>query len=545
MADGLNRRAFLGSGLAAGIAGAMAPSALRATRLPERGPVFTAPRSEVDEATIPELQASMESGEHTARSLAEAYLERIAALDAEGPVLRALLETNPDALDIADGLDAERRAGSVRGPLHGIPVLLKDNIDTADRMETTAGSLALLGTRPARDAFIARRLREAGAVILGKANLSEWANFRSIASSSGWSARGGQARNPYALDRSPCGSSSGSATAVAASLCAVAIGTETDGSIVCPSSANSVVGIKPTLGLVSRTGIVPIAHSQDTAGPMARTVADAAILLGVMAGRDPADPTTAGARDRAQEDYTRFLDPDGLEGARIGILRERFFGYSEEADRVAEAALEAIREAGAELVDPVTLPHAGEYDDSEYEVLLYEFKADLNAFLAGRPGTPVGTLADLIRFNEEHREEEMLYFGQEIFVQAEEKGPLTEAAYRDALARNHRLARAEGIDRIMGEHRLDALFAPTTSPPWTIDLVNGDHGLGGCSSPAAVAGYPHVTVPAGYAFGLPVGVSFLGRAWSEPVLLRLAYAFERATGARRPPGYAATADLAT
>lgn len=544
MADAMDRRTFLGAGLAAGVAGMAGPPALLTLRRDGRAPDPTRPHTEVEEATIAELQARMEAGEQTARSLAEAYHARIEALDRQGPALRALLETNPDALGIADERDRERRSGRVRGPLHGIPVLLKDNIDTADRMETTAGSLALLGTRPARDAFVARRLREAGAVILGKANLSEWANFRSTASSSGWSARGGQARNPYALDRTPCGSSSGSATAVAASLCAVAVGTETDGSIVCPSSANSIVGIKPTLGLLSRTGIVPIAHSQDTAGPMARTVADAATLLGAMAGADPADPATAGAAARAPADYAGGLDPRGLEGARIGVLRERFFGYSEEADRVAEAAIEALREAGAVLVDPVALHHAGKYDDSEYEVLLYEFKADLNGFLAGRPAAPVGTLADLIRFNEENREREMPFFGQEIFLQAEEKGPLTEAAYREALAKNHRLSRAEGIDRIMDEHRLDALFAPTTSPPWTIDLVNGDHGLGGCSTPAAVAGYPHVTVPAGYAFGLPVGVSFFGRAWSEPVLLRLAYAFERATGARRPPGYAATADLA-
>ena len=486
----------------------------------------------------------MESGEDTARSLTEAYLERIETLDREGPALRALLEPNPDALEIADELDRERRGGRVRGPLHGIPVLLKDNIETADGMETTAGSLALLGARPTRDAFVTARLREAGAVIVGKANLSEWANFRSTASSSGWSARGGQARNPYALDRTPCGSSSGSGTAVAANLCAIAVGTETDGSIVCPASASSIVGIKPTLGLVSRAGIVPLSHSQDTAGPMARTVADAAILLGAMAGVDGGDPATAKSRGHSEEDYRRFLDPHGLMGARIGIVREKLFGYSEESDRIAEAAIEALRDAGAVLVDPVTLPHAGEYDDSEFEVLLYDFKADVNAYLAGRPGSPVRTLAELIRFNEERRDEEMPFFGQEIFSQAEEKGPLTDAAYREALEKNHRLSRAEGIDHVMDEHRLDALFAPTTSPPWTIDLVNGDHGLGGASTPAAVAGYPHVTVPGGYAFGLPVGVSFFGRAWSEPVLIRLAYAFEQATRARRAPRFAATADLA-
>jgi len=542
VADGIGRRAFLGSGLAAGVAGTIGPVSLAASR-PRKPASLAPPDFELEEATIADLRRKMESGEHTAHSLTEAYLARIEGLDGDGPALRALLETNPDALEVAGELDAERRAGHVRGALHGIPVLLKDNLETADRMETTAGSLALLGARPGRDAFAAGRLREAGAVILGKANLSEWANFRSTASSSGWSARGGQAKNPYALDRTPCGSSSGSGTAVAANLCAVAVGTETDGSIVCPSSANSIVGIKPTLGLVSRSGIVPLSHSQDTAGPMARTVADAALLLGAMAGADPADPVTAESRGHLHEDYTRFLDPRGLEGARIGIPRERFFGYSEEADRTAESAIDALREAGAVLVDPVALPHAGEYDDSEYEVLLYEFKADLNAYLTGRPGPPVRSLSDLIRFNEERRDEEMPFFGQEIFVQAEAKGPLTEAVYLEALEKNHRLSRAEGIDHVMDQHRLDALFAPTTSPPWTIDLVNGDHGLGGCSTPAAVAGYPHVTVPAGYAFGLPVGVSFFGRAWSEPVLIRLAYAFEQTTRARRPPRFAATAEL--
>jgi len=540
--EGIDRRTFLGSGLAAGVVGAIGPIPLAASRLRNARPLVP-PDFELEEATIADLQLKMQSGEHTARSLTEAYLARIEALDQDGPALRALLETNPDALEIADELDAERRSGHIRGALHGIPVLLKDNIETADRMETTAGSLALLGARPGRHAFAAGRLREAGTVILGKANLSEWANFRSTASSSGWSARGGQAKNPYALDRTPCGSSSGSGTAVAANLCAVAVGTETDGSIVCPSSANSIVGIKPTLGLISRSGIVPLSHSQDTAGPMARTVADAAILLAAMAGADPTDPATAESRGRLHEDYTRFLDPRGLQGARIGIPREQFFGYSEETDRIVESAIDALREAGAVLVDPAALPHAGEYEDSEYEVLLYDFKADVNAYLAGRPGAPVRSLSDLIHFNEERRADEMPFFGQEIFVQAEEKGPLTEAAYLEALEKNHRLSRAEGIDHVMDEHRLDALLAPTTSPPWTIDLVNGDHGLGGCSTPAAVAGYPHITVPAGYAFGLPVGVSFFGRAWSEPVLIRLAYAFEQATRARRPPGFASTAEL--
>ncbi|HEX5724355.1 MAG TPA: amidase, partial [Longimicrobiaceae bacterium] len=412
------------------------------------------------------------------------------------------------------------------------------------RMMTTAGSYALDGHPAPRDAFIAERLRAAGAVILGKTNLSEWANFRSTRSSSGWSARGGQCLNPYALDRSPCGSSSGSGAAIAANLAAVAVGTETDGSIVCPASANSVVGIKPTLGLVSRAGIVPIAHSQDTAGPMTRTVADAAALLGVLAGVDPRDPATAEGAGKAQADYTRFLDAGGLRGARIGVARRRFWGYSEETDRVCEAALEEMRRQGAVLVDPADVPHLGEYDDSEFTVLLYEFKADLNAYLAGRGTTSrYRTLKELIDFNEREKEREMPWFGQEIFHLAEEKGPLTQREYRDALARNLRLSRAEGLDAVLDRHRLDALVAPTGSPPWPIDLVNGDHFLGGSSTPAAVSGYPSVTVPAGYAHGLPVGLSLIGRAWSEPVLIRLAYAFEQATRHRRAPRYPASVEL--
>jgi amidase len=528
----LNRREFLRFGAAGGLlalAGEAPPPA------PAALPAF-----ELEEATLEQLQEAMRSGRHTAASLARAYLERIEALDRQGPALRHMLDLNPDALEVADRLDRERAAGRVRGPLHGIPVLLKDNIDTADRMTTTAGSLALEGSIPSRDSFVAQRLREAGAVLLGKTNLSEWANFRSTRSSSGWSARGGQGRNPYAPDRSACGSSSGSGGAIAASYAAVAVGTETDGSVTCPAALCSLVGIKPTLGLVSRAGIIPIAHSQDTAGPMARTVADAAILLGALAGPDPRDPITAAARERGQADYTRFLDPEGLRGARIGVARKGLFGYSPEADRVAEEALEAMRRAGAVIVDPADVPHVGEYGDSEFTVLLYEFKHDLNEYLRGLgPGAPIRSLRDAIEFNERNREREMPFFGQEIFYMAEEKGPLTEKEYLDALARNQRLAGPEGIDRVMREHRLDALVAPTTSPAWTIDLVNGDHYLGSASTPAAVAGYPHVTVPAGYSHGLPVGLSFFGRAWSEPTLIRLAYAFEQATRVRVPPRFGA------
>jgi amidase len=540
--DGITRRDLFRMGAlgaaAAAHAGWDARPAAAATPASTRAEPF-----ELEEITVAQLQDGMRSGRFTARAVAEAYLARIAALDRAGPTLRQVLETNPDALAIADAMDAERRAGRVRGPLHGIPVLLKDNIDTADRMMTAAGSLALVGAPAPRDAFIAARLRAAGAVVLGKTNLSEWANFRSTHSSSGWSARGGQGRNPYALDRSTSGSSSGSAAAVAANFTAVAVGTETDGSIVSPSGACSIVGIKPTLGLVSRAGIIPIAHSQDTAGPMGRTVADAAALLGVLAGPDPRDRATARAAGRPA-DYTRFLDPNGLRGARIGVPRKKFFGYDPHTDRVAENAIRTMRDAGATIVDPADIPHAGEYDEGEFEVLLYEFKADLNEYLASRGATTqVRTLADVIAFNERNRDREMPYFGQEIMEMAQKKGPLSEARYRAALARNRRLAGPEGIDAVMRRHRLDALVAPTGNPPWAIDLVVGDHFLGASSTPAAVAGYPSVAVPAGYVYDLPVGISFIGGAWSEPALIRLAFAFEQATKHRRAPRFLPTMEM--
>ncbi len=468
-------------------------------------------------------------------------------VDVDGSQLRSILELNPDALAIADERDAERRGGRVRGPLHGVPILLKDNIATADRMMTTAGSRALAGPPAPADAFIVERLRAAGAVILGKTNLSEWANFRSTHSSSGWSGRGGQTRNPYALDRNPSGSSSGSGAAVAASLAAAAIGTETDGSIVSPSSNAALVGIKPTLGLVSRTGIVPIAHSQDTAGPMARTVTDAALLLGVLAGVDPQDRATRDAARRGQRDYTPYLNRDGLRGARIGVVRNRLFGYSPAADRLADAAIADMKRQGAVIVDPANIPTLGKFDESEFDVLLYEFKADLNAYLASRgPAAPVHSLADVIAFNNGHQAEELQYFGQEILTMAEKKGPLTEQKYKTELARNHLLARQRGIDAVMTKYKLDALVAPTGGPAWLIDLVNGDGGTASAPGPstvAAVAGYPHITVPMGYVGGLPVGVSFFGRAWSEPTLIRLAYAYEQATKHRRPPMLAPTAVL--
>ena len=497
---------------------------------------------DLEDATIADLVRDQQSGRRTARRIAEQYLSRIQALDRNGPSLNSVIELNPDALAIADALDAERQAGGPRGPLHGVPVLIKDNIDTADRMSTSAGSLALEGSIAARDAFIVERLRAAGAVILGKTNLSEWANFRSTHSTSGWSGRGGLVRNPYALDRNPCGSSSGTAVAVAASLSTVGVGTETDGSIVCPSSATSLVGIKPTVGLVSRSGIIPIAHSQDTAGPMARTVEDAAALLNVLSGIDPRDRATT-SRDRRAADYRASLERNGLRGARIGVARATFFGYSEVTDRIANTAIERMRELGAVIVDPADIPNAGRYDASELEVLLYEFKANLDQYLGALgPSARVRSLADLIAFNEANRSREMPFFGQELLVQAQKKGPLTDKAYRDALATNLRLSRKEGIDAVIDGLRLDALVAPTGHPAWPTDLVNGDHFIGSSSTPAAVAGYPSISVPAGYAFGLPVGISFIGRAWSEALLIKLAYAYEQGTKHRRPPKFLATAD---
>jgi len=493
---------------------------------------------ELEEATIADLQAGMSSGRMTSHSVTQQYMARIDELDRKGPTLRHVLEINPDALSIADSLDRERKSGRVRGPLHGIPILLKDNVDTADSMTTTAGSLALEGSIPLQDAFIAAKLRSAGVVLLGKANLSEWANIRSTHSSSGWSGRGGQAKNPYVLDRNPCGSSSGSAGAVSANLCAGAIGTETDGSIVCPSSACGIVGIKPTLGLVSRSGIIPIAHSQDTAGPMARTVRDAAVILNALSGIDTRDATTMVNRSRGQIDYTRFLDPNGLRAARIGVARAKFFGYSDVTDKLVNDAIDAMKAQGAVIVDPANIETAGKFDDSELDVLLYELKADLNAYLAGLgPTAPVRTLQNIIDFNENHRAQEMPWFGQELFIQAQAKGPLTDKKYRDALAKDLRMSRTDGIDATMKKYKLDAIVAPTGGPAWVTDPVNGDHFTGASSTPAAVAGYPNINVPAGYSHDLPVGISFFGRAYSEPTLIKIAYAYEQATKHRRAPKF--------
>src|ERR1700674_4443443 len=492
---------------------------------------------ELDEITITDLQDGMKSGKFTARSLVEKYSARIDEIDKHGPAINSVLELNPDALSIADALDQERKSKGPRGPLHGIPVLIKDNIDTADRMMTTAGSLALVGSKPAKDSFVAQKLRAAGAVILGKTNLSEWANIRSSHSVSGWSGRGGQTRNPYALDRNPCGSSSGTGAGISANLAAAGIGTETDGSIVCPSSSNGLAGIKPTVGLVSRGGIIPISHSQDGAGPMCRTVRDAAILLGALTGVDPDDSATAASAGKSQTDYAQYCDPKGLKDARIGVAR-KYFGFNDAVDALMEQALSVMKAQGATLVDPADIATFGKFDDSELLVFMYELKADLNAYLARLgPGAPVRSLQDIIEFNERNRQKEMPYFGQDLFVKAQEKGPLTEKEYVEALAKNHQLARVEGIDALMDKYKLDAIVAPTGGPAWLTDLINGDHSAGGSSNAAAVAGYPNINVTAGFISGLPVGISFFGRAWSEPTLIKLAYSFEQATKARQTPRF--------
>jgi amidase len=538
-----SRRNFLKAGIAGSAAVTLTPlhPALAAAReLARHSPASGVSPFELDELTISDLQDGMKSGKFTSRSLVEKYSNRIDEIDKHGPAINSVIELNPDALAIAATLDQERKLKGPRGPLHGVPVLIKDNIDTADRMMTTAGSLALAGSKPANDSFVAEKLRAAGAVILGKTNLSEWANIRSSHSTSGWSGRGGLTKNPYALDRNPCGSSSGSGAGVSANLCAAAIGTETDGSIVCPSSSNGIAGIKPTVGLVSRSGIIPISHSQDGAGPMCRTVRDAAIMLSALTGVDSRDSATANSQGKSARDYARFCDPNGLKGARIGVAR-KYFGFNDAVDALMEQSLDVMKMQGATVIDPADIETLGKFDKSEMLVFMYELKADLNRYLAALgPNAPVKTLKDIIDFNERNRQKEMPYFGQDLFLKAEAMGPLTEKAYLDALENNHQLARTEGIDATMDKFHLDAIIAPTGGPAWLTDLVNGDHVAGGSSNAAAVAGYPNINVTAGFTSGLPVGISFFGRAWSEPTLIRLAYAFEQATKARQAPRFLPT-----
>jgi len=544
-----SRRTFLRDSLAAGTAAVITPALSAAREVTSAKPAVPDTKPfELEEITISELQDGMKSGRFTARSLVELYSARIDDVDTprkdkRGPAVNAIIEMNPDALAIADSLDAERKAKGARGPLHGIPVLIKDNIDTAGRMMTTAGSLALVGSKPPKDSVVAQKLRAAGAVILAKTNLSEWANARSSHSVSGWSGRGGLTKNPYALDRNACGSSSGTGSGISSNLAAAGIGTETDGSIVCPSCANGLAGIKPTVGLVSRSGIIPISHSQDGAGPMCRTVRDAAILLSALTGVDPEDPATAASAGKAHPDYSQFCDPNGIKDARIGVAR-KYFGFNDAVDDLMNQTLDIMKQQGATLIDPADIPSFGKFDDSEALVMMYELKADLNAYLERLgPSAPVHTLQEIIEFNDRNRQKEMPYFGQDLFLKAQAKGPLTDREYLDAVAKNHQLARAEGIDSVMDKYHLDAMVAPTGGPAWLTDLVTGDHFSGGSSSAAAVAGYPNINVTAGSVFGLPVGISFFGRAWSEPTLIKLAYAFEQATKARQVPRFLPTLEL--
>jgi amidase len=541
--NGISRRGFIGVTAAAGVAATVSALAapLAGAQPAEQGGDAESKNqapTQFNEKTIAELQAEMKSGHLTSVELVQFYLERIDKLDIHGPRVNSIIELNPDALSIARALDQERRIKGARGPLHGIPIFLKANIDTADRMQTTAGSFALVGPRPPHDATIAARLRAAGAVILGKTNLSEWANFRSFFSSSGWCAIGGQCNNPYALDRNPCGSSSGSGAAPSANFCAASLGTETDGSIVCPATINGVVGIKPTTGLTSRAGVIPISHNQDTVGPHARTVADAAAVLGALVGVDPRDPRTQDSAGKFFTDYTQFLDPNGLRGARIGVPR-MMFGFSRQADAITDAAIKVMQNAGATIIDPADLPDQAEINASgdEFTVLLFDFKQDIAAYLATRVGFSVKTLADLIAFNNAHADKEMPFFGQEIFLAAEATTNFNDPVYQQALARKHLLGRQNGLDAVFNKFNLDALVAPTDSPAWTTDLLNGDHFLGATSGPAAMAEYPLLVVPAGFTHGLPVGITFMGRAFSEPTLIKLGFAYEQASKQRRPPKF--------
>lgn len=525
----MQRRNFFKTTAIGGASFALAPLSACQSPIPSSDAAINYVDFDLNEATVSQLQEKMKTGQLTSQAMTQKYLNRIELVNTNGPELGAVIELNPEALTIARQMDEERMAGKVRGPLHGIPVLIKDNIDTGDQMQTTAGSLALLGVPAPDDALIVQKLREAGGVLLGKTNLSEWANFRSTKSSSGWSARGGQARNPFCLDRTPCGSSSGTGAAVSANLCAVGIGTETDGSIVCPSGINGIVGLKPTVGLWSRDGIIPISHSQDTAGPMTRTVADAAVLLGLLAERNPAN-------DRILSDYSPFLDPDGLKNARIGVAAD-FFGFHNQVDQLMKDAIKILQEKGAQVIENLKFEKQEEWNKQEWQILISEFKADLNAYLETRPGLKVQSLADLIEFNKREAETELKWFGQEIFEESQQTTGLEDPTYLEALDKVDELTRKKGLNLLMDQHRLDAFIAPTNGPAWMIDWINGDHFGGGSSQAAAMSGYPSITVPAGFVQGLPVGISFFGRAWNEPTLIRLAYAYEQATQHRKVPGF--------
>jgi amidase len=536
----MKRRSFLKNSLATGAI--LSVNACQSSLNEDSTQNANIDQFELNEISIYKLIEGIERGDLTSEKVTQLYLDRIAAIDKNGPSLNAVIEINPDALQMAKNLDEELKNGKKRGPLHGIPIMLKDNIDTAGKMLTTAGSLALEGNYARQNSWVAQKLIDAGAVIMAKTNLSEWANFRSLRSSSGWSGRGGQTRNPYITDRNPCGSSSGSGVAASANLCAAAIGTETNGSVVCPSSINGLVGIKPTVGLVSRAGIIPISQTQDTAGPMCRTVEDAALILGALTGIDERDKYTTKSQGKSFSDYTKFLDKDSLRNKRIGLAKH-YTGFHTEVDKLTQQAIQDMRDLGAVIVDVDAADLNNASGADAYNLLLFEFKHDLNAYLENCPDTvKYRTLEALIKFNNENADREMPFFDQEIFLAAQEKGDLDSDAYKIARENVLKANGPEGIDKVLEKYELDAIIAPTNAPSWPIDVINGDHFIGGSSSPAARSGYPNITVPMGFVHGLPIGLSFFAEAWSEPKLISLAYAYEQATKHRKAPEFIPTFD---